>query len=107
MNDSISRPNFNLQNTGTVQKSHSIILRERNHLEITGVTDVLKFDDLSAELATVLGDLFVDGEELHMETFDTERGAVILSGRFRTLDYSDPESNIKKAEKKHLFFGKR
>lgn len=85
-------------------QNHSVVLHDRKHLEVTGVTDVIRFDLLSAELTTVQGDLYIDGEDLHLEAYDTERGIVILNGTVRALDYAD--TNAKKAEKKHFFFRK-
>jgi sporulation protein YabP len=86
-------------------KSHSVVLKDRKHLEITGVTDVIRFDLLSAELETVRGTLYIDGEDLHMEAYDTERGIVVLNGEMRTLDYAD--GCAEKTEKKHFFFRKQ
>ena len=86
-------------------KSHSVFLKDRKHLEITGVTDVIRFDLLSAELETVRGTLYIDGEDLHMEAYDTERGIVVLNGEMRTLDYAD--GCAEKTEKKHFFFRKQ
>ena len=89
------------------KKPNTIILENRKRLVINGVEDVLRFDDLSAELSTSLGDLIVEGEGLRIEIFDTEKGIVTLTGSIRTLDYLDPKDASVKSDKKRGFFGKR
>lgn len=89
------------------KKAHTIVLENRKRLVIEGVEDVLRFDDLSAEISTSLGDLIVEGESLRIEIFDTERGTVTLTGSIRTLDYLEPKESSGKGDKKRGFFGKR
>ncbi len=91
----------------TPSKSHSISLDNRKRLTVDGVLDVIRFDDLSAELSTALGDLIVDGEELRIEVFDTEKGSVTLTGHVRTLDYVEKNTGTQKGDKRRGFFGKR
>lgn len=88
-------------------KPHALVLQDRKRLEISGVADVLRFDDLSAELSTSLGDLIVEGDGLRIEVFDTERGAVTLTGEIRTIDYYEPRNARDKSDKKRGLFGKR
>lgn len=95
------------EHTAGVEKMHTLILQARKRLEITGVSDVLRFDELTAELSTSLGDLLVEGEGLRIEIFDTEKGIVTLCGEIRTLDYYDAKSGAEKSDKKRGFFGKR
>ncbi len=96
-----------LSRTEQVKKPHTITLENRKRLVIEGVSDVIRFDDLSAELSTSLGDLIVEGEQLRIEAFDTERGVVTLTGSIRTLDYLDSKDLSRKGDKKHGIFGKR
>ena len=90
-----------------LRKTHRLVLQDRKRLEIDGVEDVVRFDDLSAELSTVCGDLFVEGEGLRIEVFDTARGCVTLTGTIRTVDYFEPKASSLKGDKKHGFFGRR
>ena len=96
-----------LPRTEQVKKSHTITLENRKRLVIEGVNDVIRFDDLSAEFSTSLGDLITEGEQLRIEAFDTERGVVTLTGSIRTLDYFDSKDPSLKGEKKRGIFGKR
>ena len=91
---------------GSVAPQHILILDGRKRLEITGVRDVVRFDDLSAELLTDFGILTVDGEDLRMEIFDTANGIVTLCGSVRALDYYDTATSSD-TKKKRSFFGKK
>ena len=100
--------NFDTEHVGSgkaEQPAHILILDGRKRLEITGVRDVTRFDEQTAELSTVLGDLIVDGSGLRIEVFDTEKGLVTISGNVRGMDYYDSVSET--AGKKRGFFGKR
>ena len=89
------------------ERSHTLTLNGRTRLEVTGVKDVLRFDDASAELMTELGTLFVDGDGLRIETFDTVKGIVMLCGSIRTMEYYESGDSAGKPEKRRGFFGKR
>ncbi|MBO5269297.1 MAG: YabP/YqfC family sporulation protein [Clostridia bacterium] len=91
------------RNGGTGASQHILILDGRKRLEITGVKDVVRFDDLSAEFLTDLGTLAVDGEDLRMEVFDTAKAIVTLCGSVRTLDYYDPAASSDTKKKRSLF----
>ena len=71
----------------TSSKQHTLTLICRKRLELSGVKDVLRFDETVAELSTVQGDLAVDGRGLRIETFDTERGIVLLTGEMDAITY--------------------
>ena len=102
-----SRTNRHFGETAESRSPHVLILEGRKRLEVTGVRDVLRFDEMSAELATDLGDLIVDGSNLRIEVFDTERGIVTLCGEIRTLDYFETKEAADRPDKKRGFFGKR
>lgn len=76
-----------------------ITLENRKVLKLTGVREVLSFQENAAELFTSLGNLQITGEKMHMEKLDLETGEVILTGRIDSLYYPDRESG----EKKGLF----
>ena len=68
------RKNFN-QITGVVQ---NLILENRNKLSVSGVKDVLSFDDQVVIMETELGLLTVKGENLRINklSIDTSEGIV-------------------------------
>ena len=78
------------QLTGKQIKTHSCELSERKSLTVSGVTDVISFDDGCIVLSTVCGILSVDGSELRVVSLDLERGNVEISGNVNGMIY--PES---------------
>ncbi len=68
-------------------------------MELTGVEDVVSFDETGAVLRTTLGMLAVDGEELHVVKLDLAGGNVQIEGKVNGLIYSDGGS-AKKAAKR-------
>ena len=60
---------------------HTVMLSERAEVQITGVLEVVSFDETAVELRTVCGELCVEGDGLHIGVLDTERGIVTLEGK--------------------------
>ena len=79
-------------------KMHSVQLDNRTRAALTGVEDVVSFDENGAVLRTVLGMLAVDGEDLHVVKLDLAGGNVQIEGKVNGLIYSD--GGAKKAAKR-------
>ena len=67
---------------------HSIQLEERHRLVVTGVSEVLSFDDNEVFMDTSLGLLTVEGEGLHVEKLSLDMGELSLEGSIQSLCYS-------------------
>ncbi|MBQ8397110.1 MAG: sporulation protein YabP [Clostridia bacterium] len=67
---------------------HAITLRDRAQLQISGVCEVISFDDASVVLRTTRGAMTVEGENLHVSTLDIDRGEVILDGTVNGIYYT-------------------
>ena len=50
------------------QMPHKLSLSDRTALTMTGVTEVVSFDETAVVLRTVLGTLTVQGQELKLKT---------------------------------------
>ena len=73
----------------------NIVLENREKLNITGVLDVLSFDDQIVILETELGLLTVKGENLRINKLSLDTSEVIVDGEISSLTYSQkvPEKN--------------
>ena len=69
-------------------RSHSLIIEERKKLTISGVLDVLCFDERAIILETTLGELTIKGEGLHIEGFNSETGDLSAIGRVAVFAYT-------------------
>ena len=72
---------------------HKMALNERKQLTITGVSEVVSFDDTSVLLHTSLGNLTVHGQELQMKNLSLEGGQVAVEGHICALIYEEPRQN--------------
>ena len=75
-------------NTSIIQ---NLILENRNKLSISGVNDVLSFDDQIVIIDTELGLLTVKGENLRINKLSIDTSEVIVEGEISSLSYSDKE----------------
>ena len=66
---------------------HSIQLEERHRLAVTGVSEVLSFDENEVIMDTSLGLLTVEGEGLHVEKLSLDMGELSLEGSIQSLCY--------------------
>ena len=73
----------------------NIILENRGKLSISGVLDVLSFDDQVVILETDLGLLTVKGENLRINKLSIDTSEVIIEGDISALTYSDKEMDKK------------
>ena len=69
---------------------HKLTLDERKHLTMTGVTEVVSFDDTSVILRTGLGTLQVQGDQLQLKTLTLDGGNVAVEGNIGSLVYEEP-----------------
>ena len=72
--------------TGVIQ---NIILENRQKLSISGVNDVLSFDDQVVIMDTELGLLTVKGENLKINKLSIDTSEVIVEGDINYLSYSE------------------
>lgn len=73
----------------------NIILENREKLSVSGVLDVLSFDDQMIIVETELGLLTIKGENLKINKLNIDTSDITLDGRISCLSYSDSDS-IKK-----------
>ena len=69
---------------------HKLTLNERSSLSVTGVNEVITFDDHAVVMATQLGTLSVHGEGLQLKTLSTEGGHVAVDGQVSAIIYEEP-----------------
>ena len=68
---------------------HSLQLKERRQLTMTGVSEVVSFDESTVVLQTALGTLIVQGRDLQLKTLSTEGGQVAVEGDITALSYEE------------------
>ena len=69
---------------------HKLTLTERSRLVMTGVTEVVSFDETAVIAHTQLGTLVVQGKDLQLKTLLPEGGQVAVEGNISALIYEEP-----------------
>ena len=69
---------------------HKLTLSDRSQLTLTGVTEVLSFDEDSVVARTDLGTLEIQGNDLKLKTLSPEGGHLHVQGNVAALIYEDP-----------------
>ena len=79
-----------------IKREHEIKLIKRKEMSISGVCEVISFDDEGVRLMSVDGEICIEGEEIKIGVLDTDRGVVTLSGRVNGIYYVSEEKHEKK-----------
>ncbi|MBE6048734.1 MAG: sporulation protein YabP [Clostridium sp.] len=69
-------------------KKNNLSLENRKKLTLTGVIEVINFDEETILLDTSLGKLTIKGEKLKVDKLDVQNGEVIIKGVISSLIYS-------------------
>jgi len=75
----------------TIKQNHNMILENRKNLSISGITDVDSFDEREIILYTQLGELTIQGRELHIDAMSVETGDMTITGDIWALIYGDKD----------------
>ena len=69
----------------------NLIVEDRKHLSVTGVSDVDSFDEQAITVFTELGELSVRGTDLHITKLSVETGELTVDGRIDALIYTQEQ----------------
>lgn len=72
------------------QLPHKLQLNERRNLTMSGVTEVISFEENAVVLQTSLGTLVVQGQGLQLKTLSLDGGQVAVDGNISALAYEEP-----------------
>ena len=73
--------------TEEVKLPHKLTIQERRNLTMTGVTEVVSFDETSVVVRTALGTLVIQGEGLQLKMLSPEGGQASVDGKITALAY--------------------
>lgn len=72
------------------QLPHKLCLNERRELTMTGVTEVVSFEENAVVLHTALGTLLIQGKNMQLKTLSLDGGQIEVSGDLSALIYEEP-----------------
>ena len=82
------------EKTLTANQSHNIIMENRRTAHISGVREVLEFDETCAIMQTVMGELEIHGENLHVSELSVGAGELYMDGKITAFFYREKEERI-------------
>ena len=71
---------------------HKLTLNERREMTMTGVTEVVSFEDTAVVLKTSLGTLILQGSGLKLKTLSLDGGQVAVDGTISAMVYQEPRA---------------
>lgn len=72
---------------------HKLTLNRREQLTVTGVSEVMGFDENTVVLHTDLGTLSVHGKELQLKELSVDSGQMAVTGHICALIYEEPREH--------------
>ncbi len=85
-----------------MQENHTeqnIFITERQRAHLSGIGEVESFTDREIVALSSLGEVIIEGEGLHIESFSTETGELEITGYVSGIFYAEERP----ARKKGLF----
>ena len=73
--------------------NHNIIVEDRKKFTLTGVKDVVSFDEETVCLETFWGRLVIKGDGLHILNFDNKTYDLLGEGKIHALVYTAEEKS--------------
>lgn len=73
-----------------IRLPHKLTMNDRKSLTMTGVSEVMSFDEQSVVMQTGLGTLTVHGQELQLKNLSLDGGQVAVEGHIAALIYEEP-----------------
>lgn len=74
------------------EKKSNVTMENRKRLTLTGVVDVVSFNEQNILLDTNLGAVLIKGNGLKMNKLDVQNGEVTITGYMNSLSYTGSES---------------
>lgn len=68
---------------------HRLEVMGREHLTVTGVEDVERFDETGIVMSTTAGMLVIAGEDLHIGKLALDGGELHVDGRIDSVTYEE------------------
>ena len=81
-----------MEGTSMRIRTHAIHIDSREIMSVTGVKDVESFNEQEIFLVTDLGNLHIEGMNLHITKLNLDDGQVMIEGEIIALEYEAPEA---------------
>ncbi len=73
--------------------NHNVIIEDRKRFTLTGIKEVISFDEETVVLNSSLGKLVIKGNNLHILDFTSESADLAGEGKIHAVIYTADESS--------------
>lgn len=67
---------------------HSITLKDRSKLVVSGIEHIYSFNDKKVEVRTSAGEMVIEGENLDMDKLSLDENVISIEGTINSIVYS-------------------
>ncbi len=89
--------------SASTKSEHLLTLHYREKMSITGVKEIINFDDKSMNVRTVCGELGIEGESIHINVLNVEKGELEITGKINGINYYDLFESDKRSLLSRIF----
>ena len=91
-------------NKKPITKANSeLSLKSREKVNISGIKEIISFDESEVNLSTVCGNLVIDGENMHINVLNISDGDIELHGKINGVNYIDVNEDEKHSLLSRIF----
>ena len=80
----------------SIKPEHKLELDLREKLSLTGVKEIMSFDEKNVNVKTNCGELSIDGDNIHINVLNVEKGELEIQGKINGINYFDVYESDKK-----------
>jgi len=88
-----------------MEGTQDICLFSRKRMELSGISEVESFTDEQITVDSALGMISIEGQNLKIESFSTERGELKINGDFDSIYYYSKKNTDEKRGMLSRLFG--
>ena len=85
---------------------HKLTIEHRENVAVTGVVDVISFDEEQVVCDTDMGVLILRGENLHVNNLNLDSGLLDIFGEIISVNYEEQGRGPGHGKSKGTFLGK-
>jgi sporulation protein YabP len=85
---------------------HKLTVEHRENVAVTGVVDVISFDEEQVVCETDMGVLILRGENLHVNNLNLDSGLLEIFGEIFSVNYEENSQSHGKGRSKSTLLGK-
>ncbi|MCX7696007.1 MAG: sporulation protein YabP [Caloramator sp.] len=84
-------------------QNHNLNMINRQKLDITGVVNVINFNEEQINLSTIMGQMIIKGKNMKINRLNVDSGDMCIEGEFIGINYLNKQTSSSESIFKKLF----